>query len=82
MYVSVTERTKEIGLRIAIGARNIDILLQFSIKAIVISITGGIIGVVTGIGVTYLIKRLMNWLTLITESSVVIHFGMFCKTAA
>jgi putative ABC transport system permease protein len=74
MYVSVTERTKEIGLRMSIGARGVDILLQFLIEAILISITGGIIGVVLGITATKLVTLLMHWPTLVSESSVVLSF--------
>jgi putative ABC transport system permease protein len=74
MYVSVTERTKEIGLRMAIGARGIDIMMQFLIEAIMISITGGVIGVVLGISATKLVTYFIHWPTLITESSVVLSF--------
>lgn len=74
MYVSVTERTKEIGLRMSIGARGIDILMQFLIEAILISITGGIIGVVLGITATKLVTIFMQWPTLITQSSVILSF--------
>ena len=74
MYVSVTERTKEIGLRMSIGARGVDILLQFLIEAILISITGGIIGVVLGITATKLVTLFMHWPTLVLESSVVLSF--------
>lgn len=74
MYVSVTERTKEIGLRMAIGARSIDILIQFLIEAILISITGGIIGVVIGISATKLVPYFMHWPTLISQSSIFISF--------
>src|SRR6202008_3824973 len=56
MYVSVTERTKEIGLRMSIGARGMDILMQFLIEAIMISITGGVIGVALGITASKLIN--------------------------
>ncbi|MDI9363888.1 MAG: ABC transporter permease [Flavobacterium sp.] len=74
MYVSVTERTKEIGLRMSIGARGVDILLQFLIEAILISITGGIIGVVLGITATKLVTLFMHWPTLVSKSSVVLSF--------
>jgi putative ABC transport system permease protein len=74
MYVSVTERTKEIGLRMSLGARGIDIMMQFLIEAIMISVTGGIIGVVLGISATKLVTYFMHWPTLITESSVFLSF--------
>jgi putative ABC transport system permease protein len=77
MYVSVTERTKEIGLRMSIGARGIDILMQFLVEAIVISITGGLIGIAVGIGSSLLITALLHWPTLISESSIVLSF-MVC----
>lgn len=74
MYVSVTERTKEIGLRMSIGARGIDILLQFLIEAILISITGGLIGVGLGIAATKLVTIFLQWPTLITQASIILSF--------
>ncbi|WP_298155975.1 ABC transporter permease [Flavobacterium sp.] len=74
MYVSVTERTKEIGLRMAIGARGLDILIQFLIEAILISITGGIIGVIIGISATKAVSFFMEWPTLISASSIYVSF--------
>ncbi|KAA8482732.1 putative ABC transport system permease protein [Arcticibacter tournemirensis] len=74
MYVSVTERTREIGLRMSIGARGIDILLQFLIEAIMISVTGGLIGVVLGVSAALGIASALNWPTIISESSIIISF--------
>jgi putative ABC transport system permease protein len=74
MYVSVTERTREIGLRMSIGARGIDILMQFLTEAILISITGGLIGVALGITSAKLVTYFLSWPTLITEYSIVLSF--------
>lgn len=74
MYVSVTERTKEIGLRMAIGARGVDVLMQFLIEAVLISVTGGLIGVVLGITATKIVSVFIHWPTLITAYSVGLSF--------
>jgi putative ABC transport system permease protein len=74
MYVSVTERTREIGLRMSIGARGRDILMQFLTEAIIISILGGVIGVLLGITASKLVTYFLSWPTLITESSIVLSF--------
>ncbi|MEO4006893.1 ABC transporter permease [Flavobacterium sp. CAU 1735] len=74
MYVSVTERTKEIGLRMSIGANGRDILLQFLVEAILISLTGGLIGILLGIIASKLIQIFLQWPTLISESSVILSF--------
>lgn len=78
MYVSVTERTREIGLRLAIGGKGKDILRQFLFEAIIISIIGGIIGVGLGILASTLIESLLNWPTLITLDSILLSF-LFCS---
>lgn len=80
MYVSVTERTKEIGLRMSVGARGVDILSQFLIEAILISITGGIIGVLFGCGVSLLIKYIANWPVFIQPWSVLVSFAVCTVT--
>ena len=74
MYVSVTERTKEIGLRMSVGARGIDILSQFLIEAVLISVTGGIIGVLIGIGISMLMKSLLHWPVSIQAWTVLLSF--------
>ena len=74
MYVSVTERTREIGLRMSVGARGVDILSQFLIKAILISITGGLIGVIIGCGASFMIKAIAHWPVFIQPWSVLLSF--------
>lgn len=74
MYVSVTERTREIGLRMSVGARGIDILSQFLIEAILISVTGGLIGVVVGVGASYALQLALGWPIYIQPYSVLLSF--------
>ncbi|MBP5391618.1 MAG: ABC transporter permease, partial [Bacteroidales bacterium] len=76
MYVSVTERTKEIGLRMSVGARGVDILTQFLIEAVMISITGGIIGVLFGVGAAYGVKMFAGWPIAIQPMSVILSFAV------
>lgn len=74
MYVSVTERTKEIGLRMSVGARGVDILNQFLIEAILLSVTGGVIGVLLGVGASYAVKALVHWPIYIQVWSIIMSF--------
>ena len=74
MYVSVTERTREIGLRMSVGARGIDILSQFLIEAIMISVTGGLIGMLFGVGASLLVKTLAGWPINIQAWTVALSF--------
>jgi putative ABC transport system permease protein len=80
MYVSVTERTKEIGLRMSIGARGKDIMMQFLMEAVLISITGGIIGVFVGFLSTQIVTLTLKWPTIISESSVLLSFVVCAMT--
>ena len=76
MYVSVTERTREIGLRMSVGARGIDILNQFLIEAILLSVTGGVIGVLFGVGASYAIKTFAHWPISIQPWSIILSFAV------
>ena len=76
MYVSVTERTKEIGLRMSVGARGVDILSQFLIEAGLLSVAGGLIGVVMGIGAAYIIKYTAHMPIYIQMWSILMSFGV------
>lgn len=76
MYVSVTERTREIGLRMSVGARGIDILNQFLIEAILLSLTGGVIGVLLGLGASYAINLFARWPVSVELWTIIMSFGV------
>lgn len=80
MYVSVTERTKEIGLRMSVGARGMDILNQFLIEAVLLSVTGGLIGVFVGIGAAVGINVFAHWPIAIQPWSVLLSFAVCSAT--
>jgi putative ABC transport system permease protein len=80
MLVSVTERTREIGLRMAIGARGKDVLLQFLVEAIVISLIGGLIGIGLGFGLSAAVQKFMQWPAVISPNAIALAFGFAAVT--
>jgi putative ABC transport system permease protein len=80
MLVSVTERTREIGLRMAIGARGGDVLMQFLVEAVVLSIFGGSIGIATGFGISQALTYSLGWPTTISADVVMLAFGFSAIT--
>lgn len=80
MYVSVTERTREIGLRMSVGARGIDILSQFLIEAVLLSFAGGLIGILVGVGATVAVGQLAHWPVYVQPWSVVLSFAVCTAT--
>ena len=76
MLVSVTERTREIGLRLAVGARDVDVLMQFLVESIVLSLAGGAIGIALGFGISTGVQRVMQWSAVVTPGAVAMSFGV------
>jgi len=76
MLVSVTERTREIGLRLAVGARGRNILQQFLLEAVLLCFCGGIVGILVGRGVSYLIRIVLNWPTELSLDAILAAFAV------
>ena len=76
MLVSVTERTREIGIRLAVGAHGRDVLLQFVVEAVLLSSVGGILGILIGVGASEVVRRFVGWPVLVSPFWVILSFGV------
>lgn len=80
MYVTVTERTKEIGLRMSIGARSHDIMRQFLAESIILSLLGGVIGILFGLLISYVVSLALSWPFIVSSSSIILSFVVCAAT--
>src|SRR5262249_26276311 len=80
MLASITERTKEIGVRRALGASRWDIVAQFLVETVTLASGGGIVGVLLGIGGVELLRRLAHWSAVVTPTAVLVSMGISCLT--